>query len=293
MTQPTVREDLYDPRHGGQAIRIARLRLDQRPVEPARTNCFAINRIESGSGTFWADPAHFAFGPDALLFFVPYQHVRFVPAAPVHGQVVHFHANFLCVETFHAEVGCSGAWFNDPFGVPVVALDGPARSDVRDLLERIRKEHDERDLAYRKVMLAHLKVLLVLATRLKASRAGGGRAASGPGRLARADRAALSPAARAGGLCRAAARHAQDAGPDRARAAGDHDARMLGVPALGDAQPGFPYLSGAGRLVVKDAVMMGAALVTMADSANADLHKRAAAPAAAYGGERLLTASVR
>lgn len=48
------------------------------------------------------------------------------------------------------------------------------------------------------------------------------------------------------------------------------------VPALGDAQHGFPYLSGAGRLVVKDAIMMGAALVTMADSARAYLRKSAA-----------------
>lgn len=47
------------------------------------------------------------------------------------------------------------------------------------------------------------------------------------------------------------------------------------VPPLGDAQHGFPYLSGAGRLVVKDAIMMGAALVTMADSAKAYLRKRA------------------
>ncbi|HEX7377002.1 MAG TPA: DUF417 family protein [Pirellulales bacterium] len=48
------------------------------------------------------------------------------------------------------------------------------------------------------------------------------------------------------------------------------------VPALGDAEHGFPYLSGRGRLVVKDAIMMGAALVTMADSAKAYLRKRAA-----------------
>jgi uncharacterized membrane protein YkgB len=45
------------------------------------------------------------------------------------------------------------------------------------------------------------------------------------------------------------------------------------VPALGGAQHGFPYLSGAGRLVIKDAIMMGAALVTMADSARAYLRK--------------------
>lgn len=48
------------------------------------------------------------------------------------------------------------------------------------------------------------------------------------------------------------------------------------VPDLGDAQHGFPYLSGAGRLVVKDAIMLGAALVTMADSARSYLKRSAA-----------------
>lgn len=46
------------------------------------------------------------------------------------------------------------------------------------------------------------------------------------------------------------------------------------VPPLGDVNHGFPFLSGAGRLVIKDAIMMGAALVTMADSASAYLRKR-------------------
>lgn len=47
------------------------------------------------------------------------------------------------------------------------------------------------------------------------------------------------------------------------------------VPALGDTTHGFPYLSGAGRLVIKDAIMMGAALVTMADSAKLYLERTA------------------
>lgn len=45
------------------------------------------------------------------------------------------------------------------------------------------------------------------------------------------------------------------------------------VPDLGDSEHGFPYLSGRGRLVVKDAIMMGAALVTMADSAKTYLRR--------------------
>ena len=43
------------------------------------------------------------------------------------------------------------------------------------------------------------------------------------------------------------------------------------VPAVGDTTHGFPFLAGPGRLVLKDAIMLGAALVTMADSAKAYL----------------------
>ena len=43
------------------------------------------------------------------------------------------------------------------------------------------------------------------------------------------------------------------------------------VPPLGDANHGFPYLSGAGRLIVKDVIMLAAAVVTMADSAKSAL----------------------
>jgi len=67
------------------------------------------------------------------------------------------------------------------------------------------------------------------------------------------------------------------------------------VPTLGDAQHGFPYLSGTGRLVIKDAIMMGAALVTMADSAKAYLRNRASSLSQSkvtVNEERLLTGSV-
>jgi AraC family transcriptional activator of pobA len=176
MGERNLTEDLYDPRRGDKAIRTHRLRLDGTPSDPARTNYFAVYFIGSGSGAVWADASKFAFGPDSLLFFVPYQHVRFVPDGPVHGEVVQFHANFLCVETFHAEVGCSGVLFNDPYGVPVVPL-GDRAAEVTHLLERLRREEECGDLAFGDVMLAYLKVLLILATRLKSPRAG----ACGPG----------------------------------------------------------------------------------------------------------------
>src|ERR1700679_1388563 len=46
------------------------------------------------------------------------------------------------------------------------------------------------------------------------------------------------------------------------------------VPALGDSAHGFPSLSGVGRLVIKDAIMLGAAVVTLADAAKTSLRKQ-------------------
>jgi reactive chlorine resistance protein C len=47
------------------------------------------------------------------------------------------------------------------------------------------------------------------------------------------------------------------------------------VPGLGDPHHGFPYLSGTGRLIVKDCIMLGSAIVTMADAAEAYLRRGA------------------
>jgi uncharacterized membrane protein YkgB len=49
------------------------------------------------------------------------------------------------------------------------------------------------------------------------------------------------------------------------------------VPDLGGPEHGFPLLAAPGRLVVKDAIMMGAALVTMADSARSYLLREVSA----------------
>ena len=46
------------------------------------------------------------------------------------------------------------------------------------------------------------------------------------------------------------------------------------VPALGDHQHGFPYLSGVGRLIIKDSIMLAAAVVTLADAARETLRRQ-------------------
>ncbi|WP_437227909.1 helix-turn-helix domain-containing protein [Planctomicrobium sp. SH661] len=160
---------LYDPRRGDVPIRTRGLEFSDAPAEPVRTNYFNIYLIESGSGNCWADTCQFQFGARTMLFFVPYQHIRFSPATPVRAELIQFHANFLCVETFHAEVGCSGILFNDPHGSPLVELNRATYADVTRLIRQLQKEQANDELASEEMMLAQLKILLILATRLKTS----------------------------------------------------------------------------------------------------------------------------
>ena len=167
MPKHSAQEHLYDPRRGHPPVRLQSVRLGAAPIEPPRTNYFSVYWIRAGRGRFWADAAEHPYAPDSLLFFVPYQHVRFVPQRATRAELIQFHANFLCVETFHAEVGCSGALFNDPYGAPAVTLDQRTAEEVARLIERIEREQAERGLAHEEVLLASVKVLLVLASRLK------------------------------------------------------------------------------------------------------------------------------
>lgn len=163
-----VRQPLYDPRHGAAPITVAELALGPATHEPPRTNCFSIYWIEAGRGEFSVDAACHKFNAGSLLFCTPYQYVRLLPKAKVRGAVIQFHANFLCVETFHAESGCAGALFNDPYAPPTVAVSKVGREEIANTVARLLEEQSSRRLAFAEMQLAQLKTLLILATRLKA-----------------------------------------------------------------------------------------------------------------------------
>jgi AraC family transcriptional regulator, transcriptional activator of pobA len=166
--EPIPKEpELYDPSRGGEALRVREIHVDGIQYEPSRTNYFAVYRMESGEGTIVVDNACHRFGPRSLICMVPYQYVRFECDQPMIAGLVEFHANFLCVETFHAEVGCAGRVFNDPYGIPVISLDEASDAEMSFLFGRITGEQIDRKLAFAEASLAYLKVLLIHATRLK------------------------------------------------------------------------------------------------------------------------------
>ncbi len=83
------------------------------------------------------------------------------------GRCLQFHANFLCIETYHEEVGCNGVLFNDVYGVPAIRLVPPHDKEIAELIGAIEREMQDEGLAHVELLLSYLKIFLVKATRLK------------------------------------------------------------------------------------------------------------------------------
>lgn len=166
-----VAQVLYDRRDGRLALEVADPAAGEL-TRPHRTNYFTVYWVREGRGAFRAEDARHPFAAPCLLCFTPYQAVRLEPDDALRVTAVRFHANFLCIETHHHEVGCNGVLFNDPYGVPVVALDEPAEREVGEFVARMRGELSETGLAQSEMLLSYLKILLVRATRLKREQQG-------------------------------------------------------------------------------------------------------------------------
>ncbi|MFN3653219.1 MAG: helix-turn-helix transcriptional regulator [Armatimonadota bacterium] len=165
MPSPTLH--LYDPRRGEPALRVDPLAGECLQGVAQKWNYFSLLWIQEGQGTFWADLARHPFQDHDLLCFTPYQTLKLLPAAPVTGIRIQFHANFFCIEAHHEEVGCNGVLFNDLGSVPVVRVEPGFRGELGGLVDAMRQELAEVGLAHTEILISYLKILLVRATRIK------------------------------------------------------------------------------------------------------------------------------
>ena len=114
---------LYDPRNGDFSLRVEPFDSSDDLAAPQRTNCFTVFWVQEGAGSLCAESGQYPFAKNSLLFLVPYQAFRLVHNSTLRGLCLKFHANFLCIETYHEEIGCNGVLVTDTNGAPCVNLE--------------------------------------------------------------------------------------------------------------------------------------------------------------------------
>jgi AraC family transcriptional activator of pobA len=157
---------IFDPEAG--TLPFALEPLDSRTLAlPVRSNCFTILWVEEGEGQYHPDLKGYPFAGPVVLFANPYQTIFINEESVISGTLMRFHANFLCIETHHEEVGCNGVLFNRLHGEPMVRCDMALSRDIGGLVRQIGEEFESGDVAHGEVVLSLVKILLVKAARVK------------------------------------------------------------------------------------------------------------------------------
>lgn len=156
----------FDPRRGGVAFKMEE--LNAATFQKAqRFNYFTLLWITEDTVTLHVDLQHFEVEGPVLICINPYQTFFIEGGKSVRGKCLQFHANFLCIETYHEEIGCNGVLFNDVYGKPWMAIPSDLVAEFDLLLGQIEAELRMAGLAHSEILLSYLKVFLIKATRCK------------------------------------------------------------------------------------------------------------------------------
>jgi len=157
---------LFDPERGDLPLQLSPLGAETLR-EPQRSNCFTVVWVRKGDGVFHPDLASHPFAWPTLLFANPYQTLFLDTDSGLDGIVLRFHANFLCIETHHEEIGCNGVLFNDHYGEPQVRVGKETAVEIETLLGQMEREFQAGGLAHSELLVSLMKILLIKASRLK------------------------------------------------------------------------------------------------------------------------------
>ena len=131
------------------------------------SNYLSIAWIKKGEGIIETDFFKTKYFPNSIYCFNNYQAFSLFPQHTTSVELLLFHPNFFCIETYQHEVGCNGVLFNEIYHATPVMVPPEDADDLTQLLNNIRKEKDLNNAATRELVFSYLKIFLVKLTRLK------------------------------------------------------------------------------------------------------------------------------
>jgi AraC family transcriptional activator of pobA len=158
---------LINPQNGNLAFKLATFDSNCQFNEIQRLNYFSLIWIQKGNGTVTADFSENPFEAGNLFAFSPYQPFKLTSKENLEGVVIHFHPEFFCIYKHQAEIATNGILFNNSFKPPYVVVDEGSKSILEMVVEQIKAEMQNPELAQYELLVSYLKIFLITATRLK------------------------------------------------------------------------------------------------------------------------------
>ncbi len=158
---------LINPQNGNLAFKIFSFEDGTAFDHVQRLNYYSLIWVENGNGVAKVDFNEFNFTENSLFSFVPYQPFMLAAKNGMSGKVLNFHPDFFCIHKHHKEVACNGVLFNNIYQPPFISIDEISVASMRTLIEQMKMEMQNPDLAQYELLISYLKIFLITAARLK------------------------------------------------------------------------------------------------------------------------------
>lgn len=158
---------LVNPTNGNLAFKVFSFEDNSQFDHLQRLNYYSIILIKEGDGKLKADFSEYNFSQNTIMCFAPYQPFMIETGSKINGFVINFHPDFFCIHKHQKEVACNGVLFNDIYKPPFVNLEQADLDFFYTLLEQIKVEMKNIQLAQYELLVSYLKIFLITASRLK------------------------------------------------------------------------------------------------------------------------------
>ncbi|WP_235832360.1 helix-turn-helix domain-containing protein [Flavobacterium zhairuonense] len=158
---------LINPQNGNLAFKILPFDDNSHFDHLQRNNYYSLIWVTKGKGKVKADFAEHHFEENSLLAFSPYQPFMLCVNEPIEGIAIHFHPDFYCIHMHQKEVSCNGVLFNNIYQPPYVQVTEQAEQTFKMVIEQMKAEIQNAELAQYELLISYLKIFLITASRLK------------------------------------------------------------------------------------------------------------------------------
>jgi len=131
-----------------------------------RNNYCSLIWVTEGSGKLKTDFSEYHFEQDSLFSFTPYQPFMF-SSNLLKGIAIYFHSDFFCIHKHQTEVTCNGVLFNNIYQIPFFLVDRVLRNRLFELIEQMKSEMQNPELAQYEFLISLMKIFLISASRSK------------------------------------------------------------------------------------------------------------------------------
>ncbi len=157
---------LVNPQNGNLAFKIFTFEDNSYFDHLQRHNYFSVIWVQQGNGNLRADFSEYEFKDNTVFFFTPYQPFM-LDADNVKGISLNFHPDFFCIHKHQKDVSCNGILFNNIFDPPFLKINKTTGVALHGLLDQMKKEMQNPELAQYELLISYLKIFLINLTRIK------------------------------------------------------------------------------------------------------------------------------